>query len=150
MKQQTVITTNIVVPPHKLHVKREYIEKEIVKYEQKNYSNDIGYIYRILDILSIENLAVVQGDFSGNVVYRVKFMVENCNPEVGSTIDCEILHSTAKITLAKNDPLKIIIVNEPGLPKLETGNQVTIEILCKEINYGAENIKIVGRFQSKK
>jgi DNA-directed RNA polymerase subunit E'/Rpb7 len=150
MKQQSVISTNIVVPPHKLHVKRDYIEREIIKYEKKNYSNNIGYIYKIIEILNIENFTIVQGDFSGNVVYRVNFMVEHCNPEVGSTIDCKILHSSAKITLATNDPLKIIIVNEPGLPKLEVDNQVTIEILCKEINYGSENIKIVGRFQSKK
>ena len=53
------------------------------------------------------------------------------------------------ITLASNDPLKIIIINEQGLPNLVVDDKITVEILCKAINFGAEYIKVVGRFLRK-
>ena len=148
MKTETVLSKTVIVPAHKLHIYREYIEKQVRELEGKNYSNEVGFIYRVLEMTNIENYAIIKNDFSGSIVYKATFLVENCNPEVGNTVDCSIVQNS-NITLASNSPLKIIIINEPGLPKLEKDDKVTVEILCKEINHGAEYIKVVGRFLSK-
>jgi len=148
MIQETILSKTVIVPPHKLHVYKEYVERQVRELEGKNYSNEIGYIYKILEIINIENQAIVKNNFSGSIIYKATFLVENCNPEIGEAIDCSIVQNT-NITLASKNPLKIIIISEPGLPKLEKDDKVNVEILCKEINHGAKYIKVVGRFISK-
>lgn len=148
MIKETILSKTIVVPAHKLHLYKEYVEKQIRELEGKNYSNEIGYIYRVLEIIKIENYAIVKNNFTGSIIYKSTFLVKNCNPEIGDIVDCSIVQNT-NITLASNNPLKVIIISEPGLPKLEKDDKVNVEILCKEINHGTEYIKVVGRFVSK-
>ena len=148
MKQETTITKNITIPAHKLHICQEYVEKELKELEGKNYSSDIGYIYKILDVISIEHSTIVKNNFTGSIVYKVVFKVESCNPQAGDKIDCKIVQNNS-ILLASLSPLKVIIIQEPNLPKLELGDNVTVQILVTEINHNIEYIKVVARFVNK-
>ena len=145
MKQETTITKNITIPAHKLHISDEYVEKELRKLEGKNYSSEVGFIYRILDIMKIEHYTIVKNNFTGSIVYKVDFKVENCNPQAEDVIECSIVQNNS-ILLASVNPLKVIIIQEPNLPKLEIGDKVKVQILVTEVNYNAEYIKVVGRF----
>ena len=149
MRNQTILTKTVIVPAHKLHIYYEYIEKQLKKLERKNYSSDIGFIYEIKELLKVENYRVVKNNFSGCIVYKVTFIVDHCNPLAGEYIDCTIAQ-TNNIILATNRPLKIIIINEPTLSDLQQGDKVTVQILVTEVNHGADCIKVVGKFVSKK
>lgn len=149
MYKKSFITKDIVVPAHKLLEKKSYINKIIYNFNEKNYSDTIGYINKIISIDKISNHEIVNSDFSGSVIYRVNFTVENCNPEINDIIECKIIQSNSKIILASNEPLKIIIINEPTLPELKKDDMVNIKILCKEVNFGAKYIKVVGKFLDK-
>jgi len=148
MKQQATITKNVTVPPHKLHINEEYVEKQLQKLEGKNYSSEVGYIYRILDILTVEHNTIVKNNFTGSIVYKVVFTVENCNPQQGDEIDCSIVQNNS-ILLGSVNPLKVIIIQEPNLPKIDLGESIKVQILVTEVNHNAEYIKVVGRFVSK-
>ena len=148
MKQQTSITKNVTVPAHKLHICDEYVEKQLRELEGRNYSSGIGYIYKILDITSIEHYTIVKNNFTGSIVYKVEFIVENCNPQPGDEIDCSIVQNNS-ILLGSVNPLKVIIIQEPNLPKIDLGENIKVQILVTEVNHNAEYIKVVGRFVSK-
>ena len=145
MIQKTIIQKNIVVPAHKLHIYNEYINKIINTLKNKNYSKEIGYIKNILEIIKIENFSIVNSDFSGSVVFKVTFLVENCNPKIGDIIDCKIIQKT-NIILASNEPLKIIIIADKNSDCLNKNDNVKIELLCTEINYNLSYIKAVGKY----
>ena len=57
MIHETILSKTIIVPAHKLHIYREYIDKQVRELENKNYSNEIGYIYEILEVINVENYA---------------------------------------------------------------------------------------------
>jgi len=145
MNSESVLSKTVIVPAHKLHIYKEYVEKKVRELEGKNYSNEIGFLYKVLEITNIENYRIVKHDFSGCIVYKATFLVEHCNPDIGTQIECSIVQNS-NIILASNNPLKVIIISQPGLPDLQKDDKVVVEILAKEINHGAEYIKVVGRF----
>ena len=61
MIQKTVLSKTFVVPAHKLHIYHQYIEKKVRALENKNYSNEVGYISNVLEIINIENLYAMVG-----------------------------------------------------------------------------------------
>ena len=148
MNQETILTKTVIVPPHKLHIHKEYIEKKLRELEGKNYSNEVGFIYGIREVLTVENYAMVKNDFSGCIVYKTTFIVDNCNPEQGSVVECKVTQ-IGKLTVASNNPLKIIIIPQDIPQDLQTADSVNVLVLAKEINHGAECIKVVGKFVSK-
>ena len=95
--------------------------------------------------MKIEHHTIVKNNFTGSIVYKVEFKVESCNPSIGSELDCSIVQNNS-ILLASMNPLKIIIISEPHLPKLEIGANVKIQILVSEVKHNMEYIKVVGRF----
>ena len=148
MKTESTIIKNITIPAHKLHITEEYVERELHKLEGRNFSGEVGYIYKILDILSIKPSAIVKNNFTGSIIYKVEFKVESCNPKTEDVIECTIVQNNS-ILLGDEKPLKVIIIQEPNLPKLNIGERVKVQILVTEVNYNIEYIKVVARFISK-
>ena len=148
MRKQSVLTKTIIVPAHKLHVYYEYVERQLEYLEGKNFSSEIGYIYEIIELTSVENFRVVKNNFTGSIVYKATFVVEHCIPQAGDEIEC-IVAQNNNIILATTGPLKVIIIDEPGLPELVKGDDVVVHILAKEVNHGADFIKVVGKFVRK-
>ena len=148
MRSQSTLSKTVIVPAHKLHVYHEYVERKIQELEGKNFSGEIGYIYEIIEISNVENFRVVKNNFSGSIVYKATFIVEHCIPQEGTELDCTILQSN-NITVATNGPLTIFIIDEPDLPNLEKGDKVVVLILAKEVNHGADFIKVVGKLVRK-
>ena len=146
--KQTIIVKDVTIPAHKLHIYKEYIKQELTKLEGKNYSNEVGYIKKIMEVYEIKYNNIVKNNFTGSIVYKVSFLVNNCNPELESELEFEIVHNN-NILLASALPIKIIIIEEQELPQLEIGDKVNVLILAKEINYNMEYIKVVGRFLNK-
>lgn len=148
MIKESVITTKIVVPPHKFQIYKDYIKKILYSYEGKNYSNEIGYIIKIIDITNIKIIDIIKSDFSGNLIYEVSFIVQNCNPNIQDEVDCEIIQNE-NILFGRNNPLQIIIIADENTNDLNIGDNIKIKILGKEVKYNDEYIKIVGKFIKK-
>lgn len=148
MKKKSVLTKNIVVPPHKLCNYQEYVEKKLRELEGKNYSSEIGFLYKVKEILKIENHIIVKNNFSGCIVYKSTFVVEHCNPQEGEEIECNITQ-IGRLIVGLNGPLKIVIIPK-GVPEdLKSNDSINVVVLAKEINHGAEYIKVVSQFVSK-
>jgi hypothetical protein len=145
MIKNSTIITNIKVPSNKLHIYKDYIKEQIIKLEGKNYSNDIGYINKLVDIIKIDNNMIEKNNFCGSIIYKVVFIVENYNPNIGDEIICSVIQNS-NILICDKKPLKIIIINEKSTEDLRKNDIIKIKILCKEINYNSDFIKIVGSF----
>jgi len=146
MRNQSVLTKNVIVPAHKLHIFYEYVERQLEELEGKNFSSEIGYIYEIIELSSVENFRVVRNNFTGSIVYKATFTAEHCIPQVGEEIECSIIFNNGRLIIATTGPLKITILPEKNLPVLAKDDDVIIEILATEVNHGADFIKVVGKF----
>jgi hypothetical protein len=148
MFKHSLVITKVIVPPNKLHIYEDYVKQKIYELSGKNFSYEIGYINKVIDIIKIQVLDIVKEDFSGNLIYEVTFLVENCNPEINEEIECHIIQN-GDILFGLNGPLKIIIIKKNEMLDLEIKDKVLINIKLKEISYLENNIKIVGEFIKK-
>lgn len=136
------ITRDIYIPPHKFHNYKEYISKQLEKMIGKVYSETIGCIVEILDIIDITTF------YNEKIYFKTTFNVKYSNPNVGELLECEITHND-RITLASLPMLKIIIIDHPELKNVNIGDMVLVKIMCKEIKKNAEEINIVGEYIKK-
>lgn len=144
----STIMKNIKVPSNKLHIYEDYIIEQIKNLEGKNYSNEIGYINKLVNIVKIDNNMIEKNNFCGSIIYRTEFIVEHYNPQIGDKILCKVIQNS-NILICEEKILKIIVINEKSTEDLQRGDKIMIKILCKEINYNSNIIKIVGNFISK-
>lgn len=148
MFKNSTIIKNIKVPAKKLHIYQDYIKEQIKKLEGKNYSNEIGYINKLIDVVKIENNIIEKNNFCGSIIYKTTFIVEHCNPEINDEIICKVIQNS-NILICEEKPLKIIIIDEISTENLQKDDKIIIKILCKEIIYNSGVIKIVGEFITK-
>lgn len=135
----TTITIDLYVPEHKLHIYRNYICKELDKLIGKVYSEKIGCIVDILDIVDITTF------YNERIYFRTTFNVEYCNPSIDEIIECKITHND-RITLGELPMLKIIIIDHPALKNVNVGDTVSVKVMCKEVKKNANEVNIVGEF----
>ena len=135
------ISRDIYVPEHKLHVYRDYIHKELDKLIGRVYSETIGCVVEILDIVDISTF------YNEQIYFKTVFNATYCNPVIGETLECEITHND-RITLGTLPMLKIIVIDNPGLKEVKVGDMVSVKVMCKEIKKNANEINVVGEFIS--
>ena len=137
-EKQTEISRDIYVPEHKLHVYRDYIQKQLHKLTGRVYSETIGCIVEILDIVDIKTF------YNEKIYFRTRFNIKYCNPSIGDIIECRITHND-RITLGTLPMLKIIIIDNPLLKQKNIGDMVSVKIMCKEVKKNACEVNLVGQ-----
>ena len=133
------ITCDIYVPAHKLHIYHDYIHKQLEKFIGKVYSDSIGCITEILEIIDITTY------YNEKIYFKTTFAVECCNPKIGELLECEITHND-RIALGTSSMLKIIIIDHPGLKEVKIGDKVLVKVMCKEVKKNCSEVNIVGEF----
>lgn len=140
--QTSLISKLIKIEPKMFHNYKKYIKEILDSAVGKTFSNDIGYISKIVKINDIQNYTIIKNDFSGCIIYNVFFTVEHYNPQINDEIICTIIQSN-NILLATAIGMKIIIIDDLDL---KINDKILIKVLCKEINLNSDYIKIVGQF----
>jgi len=144
MLRTQTINVKIIVPPPKLHIYDEYITEKINSVEGTVYSNECGYIEKILNINSIEQTDLSNINFSGDVIYKVSFDVMCINPRQGDVFSCSVSH-VDDIIYSQDNIIKTIIINEDNIQGIKVDDNVRVQVLVSEINKITNTIKIVGR-----
>lgn len=146
MFQKTLLYEKILVPCHKLHVYKDYIEKKLGEYVNKTHSTKVGYINEIIEIISMEPINILKSDFSGSVLYNIGVYVSNCNPQKGDIIECTIVQNK-NVIFGLNKPLRIIIMpteDSDSQPKVELNQVVRVVVLDKKIKYRSDFIDVAS------
>jgi len=115
-----------------------------------------GYVKKgSLKIIN-RSIGIIQdGHFSGDIVFKVKFMVNVCNPPVGQIINC-IAHSINKMGILAgigNDPdtspLLVLIARHhhadiDKFKKVKKGDSLSVDIIGKKFELNDTKIHVVA------
>lgn len=114
---------------------------------------DKGFIENdSVDILKRTSGQIEDNTFTGNIVSRVIYQANVCNPAIGSVIKARIKNVNNLGFLALNGPLYIIIPREIHknldlFTNYNRGDDIDIRIIKKEFNFKQNYINIVGQLE---
>ena len=123
-------------------IKQGYVKKNSVKV----ISRSVGKIY--------------DGHFTGDIIYKIKYSVEVCNPPESQIIDC-VVHNINKMGILagignnpKDSPLAILLPRHQHQDKdlfkeLSLGDSISVEIIGKKFELNDYKIHIVASLISK-
>ena len=123
-------------------IKQGYVKKNSVKIINRS----VGKIY--------------DGHFTGDIVYKIKFSVEVCNPPESQIIDCVVYNINKMGILAgigknpKDSPLTILLPRHQHQEKdlfkeLSVGDSISVEIIGKKFELNDNKIHIVASLINK-
>jgi hypothetical protein len=118
------------------------ILKKIKIYENKNYKDNYGYLKKIIKIINYKLNNVINTNFNTDILCNVKVQGLFINPQINSVVNC-VIKENDRVLIAKNDILKILIIENIKNLKIET--HVKILVLAKQIKYNHDYINILGR-----
>ena len=114
---------------------------------------DKGFIEKgSVEILKRTSGSIEDNTFSGNVVSRVIYQANVCNPAIGSVVSARVQNVNNLGFLAINGPLYIIIPREIHrnlelFTKYSRGDEISIRIIRKEFNFKENMINVVGQLE---
>lgn len=112
---------------------------------------DKGYIENnSVEILKRTAGQIEDNTFTGNIVSRVIYQANVCNPAIGSVVSAKIQNVNNLGFLALNGPLYIIIPREIHknldlFGNYNRGDLIDIRIIKKEFNFKENRINVVGQ-----
>lgn len=114
---------------------------------------DKGFIEKdSVEILKRTSGTIEDNTFTGNLVSRVIYQANVCNPAIGSVISARIQNVNNLGFLALNGPLYIIVPREIHknmelFTKYSRGEDIDIRIIRKELNFKENRINVVGQLE---
>ena len=153
----TALTTKILLQPEDINsqIDKVILDKIKLKYEGK--CSREGYVKH--DSSSITNRSLgtfIQGQFNGNLQYKVNFTVDICNPAENQEIKCTVININKMGVLCivsddKNQPLKILLprqnhIKNEEFPEIELKNKVLIKVIGKRFELEDHFISVIGEF----
>lgn len=157
---KTELTTKILLQPPDINsmIDKVILDKIKQKYEGK-CSRD-GYVKH--DSCNITNRSLgtfIQGQFNGNLQYKVNFTVDICNPAQNQEIECTVININKMGVLCivgddKNQPLKILLprqnhIKNEEFPEIQLKNKVLIKVIGKRFELEDHFISVIGEFIQK-
>ena len=160
---QNILNEKVDIKPNELSSKRDIMEIINNKLKKKIEGKCIkqGYVKKgSLQIINRSVGKIYDGHFSGDIVYKIKFSVEVCNPPEGQIINCIIYNNNKMGIIAgigensKDSPLMILLPRHHHQDKdifrdVDVGDSITIEITGKKFELNDEKIHVVGSLLSK-
>jgi DNA-directed RNA polymerase subunit E'/Rpb7 len=121
--------------------------------EREKKCNKNGYIHKILKIDNIGEGVIYEGDFSGDVIFEVKFEALVCSPKVNDIIECNVLQLSTfqSDIIAQQGPLFIVVIFDKIKDKgsLKQGDKILVKIVATRHVYGMPILKVVSTFVKK-
>ena len=156
----TLFTTNIITKS--ISIEPKYINNNLdnyllsklkKKYEEKCISN--GFIKKnSIKIIKRSMGEITESHFNGNIVYRIKFSIDLCNPLEGNIIEAQVTNVNkmgiiAIIANYEKSPLNILLARQHHMDndeftKLSEGDLIEIKIIGKRFEYGDDQISIIA------
>ena len=160
---QNILNEKVDIKPNELSSKRDVMEIINNKLKKKIEGKCIkqGYVKKgSLQIINRSVGKIYDGHFSGDIVYKIKFSVEVCNPPEGQIINCIIYNNNKMGIIAgigensKDSPLMILLPRHHHQDKdifrdVDVGDSITIEITGQKFELNDEKIHVVGSLLSK-
>ena len=132
----TELTTSLSLEPNLLNNNLYNNLKDKLQNKLLDKCLELGYITKIYNISSYSNGLLVPEDFSGNVLFNIKYNARLCYPIKNTNIVAKISNITKVLIIANNGPIIIIIkINNFNNTNFEKNNK-------NELMYKKELLKI--------
>ena len=145
------LVESVRIPPSKLDNYSAFILNSLKKREKKCNKN--GYIHKILKIDNIGEGIIYEGDFSGDVIFKVEYEALVCSPKVNDVIECNVLQLSTfqSDIIAQQGPLFIVVIFDKLKDKgsLKQGDKILVKIVATRYVYGMPILKVVSSFVKK-
>jgi DNA-directed RNA polymerase subunit E'/Rpb7 len=132
-----------------------------LKKQVEKKCNMNGYVENIYDIAEYTDGDIINEDFSGNVIFNIKYYCKICIPIIDTIIIAKIKLIKQNLIIANNGPLYIFIsnnmideskwnintndiININTKNKLEPNNLVKIKINKTRIHNSSNKINVIG------
>ena len=108
--KKDILVESVRVSPSKLDNYSNFILNNLKEREKKCNKN--GYIHKILKINDISEGTIYEGDFSGDVIFKVKYEALVCSPKINDVIECNVLQLSTfqSDIIAQQGPLFIVVI----------------------------------------
>ena len=107
----TELTTSLSLEPNLLNNNLYNNLKDKLQNKLLDKCLELGYITKIYNISSYSNGLLVPEDFSGNVLFNIKYNARLCYPIKNTNIVAKISNITKVLIIANNGPIIIIDQN---------------------------------------
>ena len=144
------ISTYVTVHPLDFKDLENNIWMKIKKCTETVWSMDVGYVFEVCEIKSIEFNQFNFHQHNGSIVYKVTFLALCFKPKKGQTLHCCDISHHGVLFYKDLHPLQIIIrnPNEYSISKFSNPKQsIAITVLDFECDYIQNIIKIIADFK---
>merc|ERR1711871_419867 len=160
---QNILNEKVCIKPSDLSKQNDILEIIAKKLSKKIEGKCIkqGFVKRgSLQIINRSVGKIYDGHFTGDIVYKVKFSVEVCNPPEGQIVNCTIYNNNKMGIIAgigdnsKDSPLMILLPRHHHQDKdlfrdIDVGDSIAVEIIGKKFELNDNKIHVVASLISK-
>ena len=149
--KKMILDELVQIQPFNLEKYSEFILNCLKKKEKK--CNKFGYIHKILKINNISEGIIYEGDFSGDVIFEVKYEALVCSPKINDIIECTVLQLSTfqNDIIAQQGPLFIVVIFDKIKDKtsLREGDKILVKVVATRSVYNMPILKVVSSFEKK-
>lgn len=141
----TIISTEILIRPYELHSLTDHISEKLRIWEKQIFSNQYGYIEKILKIESITFISVCYATHDGSMIFEIKFRALCTNPQPNNIIDC-IVFLNENIMVGVSGCMHIVIQtdNDDYSKSIKKGNKVQVKVIKTSFDMTKNIIRVLG------
>ena len=158
-----ILNEKVGILPSDLDTRKNIVDIILNKLRNKIEGRCIkqGYVKKnSVQIINRSAGKIYDGHFTGDIVYKIKFSVEVCNPPEGQIINC-IAHNINKMgilagigTNPRDSPLAILLPRHQHQDKdlfkdISVGDSISVEIIGKKFELHDNKIHIVASLLNK-
>lgn len=160
---KNILNEKVGILPSDLDTRKNIVDVILNKLKNKVEGKCIKQGYVKKNSIKIINRSVgkiYDGHFTGDIVYKIKFSVEVCNPPEGQIVNC-IVHNINKMgilagigTNPRDSPLTILLPRHQHQDKdlfkdISVGDSISVEIIGKKFELHDNKIHIVASLINK-
>ena len=158
-----ILNEKVSILPSELNNKKDIVDilEEKLKMKIEGKCIKQGYVKKnSVKIINRSVGKIYDGHFTGDIVYKIKFSVEICNPPESQIIDCVVYNINKMGILAgigtnsKESPVTILLPRHQHQEKnlfteLSVGDSISVEIIGKKFELNDSKIHVVASLINK-
>ena len=147
----SVLTHVVYLPANRIGNNLDDIILNSLQREVGNRCTTFGYIDRDSIAILQRSIGKVNSvHLNGSVSYDISYRANLCNPDEGSTVECEVKSINKMGILADKHPLTIVLARQhhqevESFDKVKVGEVVQVKIIGKRFELNDEQITAIGK-----
>ena len=140
------IETEMEMYPSEFNDIEKHIYKKLSQLEKKIFSQEHGYIRKILSVTRIEYLSVSLDTILGGIIYKIHFDAICFNPQKNDILKCKIFQNE-NIMFSFSGPMHILLTHDEkqDISNIKKDDTVCARVEMFECDKNTNIIKVVAR-----